>query len=528
MTRRLNRRRFLALTAATTGLGLLKVCAPAATPSSTAAAKAAEAATPAGPKTGGTFTLARTSGVIAFNPVHMNVGHFSYQHALWNTLLHYDANLNPVPELAEKWDFSADGKVMTLKLRQGVKFHSGREFTAEDAKFAIQFGQENERSTMRPLYQTVKQIEVVDRYTIALKGDSVNPGLFDLLDVTYIADKELIKDMAKTAGGTGPFRLDKYLPNDRVEMVANRDYWEKGKPYLDRFVLRQIPDAATLAINLESGAVDAIWDPTLRDMLRLKEAGAKYVVDIGAPGNQVYNLAINTKHEVLKNKKVRQAMAWSIDRARFCKTSLQGLVQPTCLMWPIHSWAHFKDLEGKIGYNLDNAKALLKEAGQEKGFEVELLCSSKMGSAHIEIAQILQADLKKINVNARVADLEQAQYDRRTAKGDIQLMIHTYARSNRDPGTLVTAAKAWYNEKEGGWTHFESPAYDSLRVEMQSTLDQEKRKATARKIQEMMLDECFTNPIAENPRPWAMANYVKGLTYNMDNAPYVGDIWLDR
>jgi len=521
--RNLKRRDFLKIGAAGASLGLLQAYGPGGLVVPTAASAAT-----AGIKRGGTFTMAKTQGIDDFNPMNIRPGHFAHMRAAYNTLAHYDDNLNLQPELAEKWGFSSDGKTFTITLRQGVKFHNGREFTSADVKSTWEFCSINEWVTLRAMYKNIKAVETPDKYTAVFKFDAVFPGTYDIMDTMYIIDKETSGDFGKTAIGTGPFKLDKYVPNDRAEFVANKDYWEKGKPYLDKFVLRQIPDAATLAINLESDAVDAIWDPTLRDMLRLKEAGTKYVVDMGAPANQVYNLAINTKHEVLKNKKVRQAMAWSIDRARFCKTSLQGLVQPTCLMWPAHSWACFKDLEGKIGYNLDRAKALLTEAGLEKGFEVELLCSSKMGSAHIEIAQILQADLKKINVNAKVADLEQAQYDRRTAKGDIQLMIHTYARSNRDPGTLVTAAKAWYNEKEGGWTHFESPAYDSLRVEMQSTLDQEKRKATARKIQEMMLDECFTNPFAENPRPWAMANYVKGLTYNMDNAPYVGDIWLDK
>jgi len=122
---------------------------------------------------------------------------------------------------------------------------------------------------------------------------------------------------------------------------------------------------------------------------------------------------------------------------------LQGMIEPSCLMWPKTSWAYFPDLEGKIGYDLDKARFLLKEAGMEKGFDVELMTSSSRAYGYGELAQMLQADLKKIGVNAKVSDLAPAHYDARMNKGDIQIAAHTYGTVNRDPGSLVTAAKAW-------------------------------------------------------------------------------------
>jgi len=110
----------------------------------------------------------------------------------------------------------------------------------------------------------------------------------------------------------------------------------------------------------------------------------------------------------------------------------------------------------------------------------------------------------------------------------MRMTVLAYARLNRDPGTLVSAAKAWLTDKEGTWTHFESAEYDKMRRELNSTLDQEKRKPICRKIQELALDECFTNPIAYQQRPFAYASYLKGFGYDMDNSPLVADFWLDK
>ncbi|MCL5108657.1 MAG: ABC transporter substrate-binding protein [Chloroflexi bacterium] len=550
--RGLKRREFLRLGAAASALGLLQACSPAAQPAPTTAPKPAETAKPAaqataapaattapaatqapatpkptaGPKKGGTLTVAQTDGLTTFNPFERRWERM--RRALYNGLAKYDDKLNLVPELAEKWTFAPDGKSVTFNLRQGVKYHSGREFTSADAKFSIEYAASDVRTLQRPMYQMVKQVETPDKYTVTFKMATPNAVIYDLIDTMAIIDKETIQDAAKTGIGTGPFKLDTYIPNDRVEFVANKDYWDKGKPYLDRYISRIIPDVSAMTVNLESGAVDCIWRINYHDAIRLRETGGKFVVNTGPKGYSPFDIGMNTKLKPFTDKRVRQAVAHCIDRERFAKTVMQGLVEPSAMIWPPQSWAYFKDMEGKRAYDLDKAKALLKEAGLEQGFETEILTASKRQFGYGELAVMLQADLKKVGINAKVSDVEVAQYDARTQKGDIAILAHQYGRANRDPSATMSAAKAWFTEKNAGWTHFESETYEKLQAQLESTLERDKRVPIARQIQELVLEECFTIPVAEGPQVWAYAGYVKGFGFDLDNSIEIGGIWLDK
>ncbi|MHB1134860.1 MAG: ABC transporter substrate-binding protein [Chloroflexota bacterium] len=528
--------------AATTAAQATATKAPAQVPQTQATAAATAAATKAAtqapaaatkaagePKRGGTLTVGRTATTQSLSPHHSNIGHYAWQLALYDTLAYYDSSLTLQPSLAEKWDIAADGKQVRLKLREGVKFHSGREFTSQDVADSLTEAIADTNTTMRELLAAVKKVDTPEKYVAVLNFDNVYSGVYDLLDAFFIIDKETFADRAKTAIGTGPFKLENYKPRDVMEMVPFKDYWRKGHPYLDKYIVRDIPDASALSIGLEAGALDVIWSPSFTDAVRLKGAGDKFIYDNGARGSIMMDIGLNTTFEPFKKKEVRQAIAWAVDRARFCRTAVQGLSEPTNSIWPAHSWAYFKDLEGKIGYDLERSKALLKLAGMESGFETEILVCSKISPAHLELAVMLQSDFAKIGIKGKVVDVDQAAYNtRHTTKRDIELMIHNYGRAGRDPGTTLTGAKAWYTEEEKGWTRFASPRYTTLKKEALATLDREKRKVTFRQIQELMLDEVPTIVVAELPRPFIYGKHVKGLAYNLDNAVFAGDLWLDK
>ena len=577
----LSRRRFLHATASVVGLGLATACAPISPASPTAApaakapagaapttapaatskpiapvaalaattAPATQAAAPAAgtpavaaptavvaaptaqpaakpaAKRGGTLTFARTSEIQNFNPTYINPGHYPFLRALYNTPVRYDQNVNPVPDLAESFELSKDGLSLKLVMRKGVQFHSGRELTAEDVTFTLDWFKEPKNgSPIRAAVGLVKKVETPDTHTVILGFDAPNPGVFDMLDLLFIVDKTTVDQFANTGGGTGPFKLAEYRPGDIARFVRNPSYFESGKPYLDEFILKQVPDAQAMAIQLESGATDVIWIPNYNDLVRLGQ-DSKFQTSPGAPGAFFWDIAVNTSVPNLSDKRVRQAISYAVDRERFAKTIMLGLVEPTSLNVPRTSWAYFADLEGRHARNVDKAKQLMAEAGHSAGFEAVLLTSSKRAAGMGELAQIVQNDLAQIGIKARIEDVEVAVYEPRNQESRFDLSMHSYGRANKDPGTLYTGAIAWF--PKGSWTKIDDPAYAEMIVKAGSVVDREARKVEYRKISEHVLDQCFTIPICEQPRAFAWNTRVKDFAVTLDNIPIVSDVWMD-
>lgn len=569
MTTKLTRRRFLHATAGAMGIGLMTACAPIAPPAPTAAPAATAPAGPApttapaatskpiapvaapaptqaaaataaptaaaaptpqpavktGPRRGGTLTFARTSEIQNFNPTFINPGHYPFLRALYNTPVRYDQHVNPVPDLAESFELSQDGLSLRLQLRKGVQFHSGRELTAEDVTFTLDWFRDPKNSSpVRAAVNLVKTVETPDKHTVILGFEAPNPGVFDMLDLLFIVDKTTVDQFANGGGGTGPFKLAEYRPGDVARFTPNPNYFESGKPYLDEYILKQVPDAQAMAIQLESGATDIIWIPNYNDLVRLGQ-DPRFQTSPGAPGAFFWDIAVNTSVPNLSDKRVRQAISYAVDRERFARTVMLGLVEPTSLNVPKTSWAYFPDLEGKHARNIDTAKQLMAEAGKSAGFEVVLLTSSKRAAGMGELAQILQNDLAQIGIRARIEDVEVAVYEPRSREGQFDLKIHSYGRANKDPGTLYTGAIAWF--PKGSWTKIDDPEYAAMIQKAGSLVEREARKAEYRKIQEHVLDQCFTIPICEQPRAFAWNKRVKDFAVTLDNIPYVSDVWVE-
>jgi peptide/nickel transport system substrate-binding protein len=507
--------------------------APAAAPSPSPGASPAPASKPAAAapaptgKRGGTLTFARGVDITTFSPTNLNVTTSPFQRALYNTLVHYDLNLNVVPELAESFQVAPDGKSITLKLRRDVKFHSGRGFTADDVEFSVKwFADPKNSSAVRQMAAEVKQVDKPDPYTVTLRFEQLNVSLFDLLDVMFIVDQSMLDKLPTMDGGSGPFRVAEFRPNEFTKMVPFDGYWNKGQPLLNEYILKPVPDAQAMAIQLETGAADVIWLPGFPDVVRLAK-DSKFQTYAGAPGAVFWDIAVNTTSEHLTDKRVRQAISYVLDRERFCRTAMAGLVEATNIPWPKTSWAYHAEFEGRHKRDVDKAKQLMAAAGKQAGFTVSILTSSKRAPGQSELTQILQANLEEIGIKSKIEDVEFAVYEKRNRLSDWDLMVHSYGRANKDPQTLFTGAIAWYARGQS-WTKYNGEEYGKLIDQAGGITDRDQRKAIYKRLTEIILDESFTIVVAEQPRPFVYRNYVKDMRLALDNQPYVGEIWLDK
>lgn len=465
------------------------------------------------------FTMGITASPLTFHPWDM--GQFnSPQHSnCYNRLVQLDRELKPQPDLATSWEFSDGGKVFTMKLREGVKFQNGKELTSEDVRrswLQITEGKfVGSHANLKPLAKLIKDIETPDPYTVKLVYENPNPAVYDFLDLFYIVNMDQWDDHTRMPIGTGPYRLREYVPGDRLVLETNPDYFGE-KPAIGELVFRVIPDPQSLVLNLESGTVDGIIFFPGREVQRLRDKGFNVF-----PANKdgiIFDVLFGVQNEQLKDKRVRQAINMTINRNRFHRVIMAGNGEVRCLPWPEASLAYDAELNKRCEFNPDKAKELLAEAGYPDGFEIEIMTSTQMNSDWVKLAEMLQNDLLRIGITAKVADKDKAGYQAVYRGKSYQLAVHNFGRGNKDPASLFGTATVW--KSEGNTQNYWNEEYDQLIKQAASTLDVDERKRIYRKLNEMVLDEVFIAAVHTNPRWFAHKKEFKNISASVDGFMY--------
>ncbi|MBN1828412.1 MAG: ABC transporter substrate-binding protein [Deltaproteobacteria bacterium] len=504
----LSRREFLLLGGRTAGVLLLLPCpvrAAEALPSSTVAAS-----------TGGVLHYAHLGDFVGFDGHRLHAVSFPMFNLLYNSLVVLDKSGRPQAELADSWRFSGNLRTLTLTLRQGVKFHSGRQLVSEDVKLNIERMQNPANSAnARPLASLVEKIETPDRRTVVLKLGEVSPNIFDLLDLTYIMDPECFSDVTAKGAGTGPFMLESRHPGEPVRFSRFPSYFKTGLPILDEVIVHVPPDPTSMIIGIENGDYDVIERFQAADADRLKHTKGIRVNDVFA--GFISDILINTRQKPFDRNLVRQALSHAVNRQLMIDAAMGGIGQPMCLPFPKSSLAYNTDLEGDCRFDPAESKRLLDKAGLGGGFSFELLISTEVLPASPIQAEILKADLAAIGVQAVIADVGSAEYFARHTTGKYEVALHQFRGANRDPKTLFLSTIPWYTREN--FSNFTSPEYARLVEEAGRTADIERRKALYKKIGKLILDEAFVICIAPAPSLFAFGERVKGLDWNVEGHP---------
>ncbi len=508
--------------------------APVPTTAPTVPATAVVAATPnptvattVTPKTGGTLIWGIGSDIASLDGHLLTSTNYETVFRAYDRLTALDGQGQPQPQLAESWELSSDAKQLKLSLRQGVQFHTGRELTSDDVKWNILRVRDPKVASGSFVGQSgwFSTMDTPDKYTVIATFDAPRPAVFDFFQLLNMVDPVTMQgpDAATKSIGTGPFELVEWSQGDHITFSRNKNYWQSGRPYLDGIQTPIIKDPTAMIAQLESGAIDVADAPLIRDFNRLK-SDPKYQGLVNTQDGQHFILAPNTTVAPFDNKLVRQALRFAIDRQRMNDIALLDVGVPKSLPWLPGSPAYDEAKSNANGFDLDKAAALLNQAGVS-GFEMDLLPLVIFPEIDTYV-QIYQSDLAKIGIAANIVHLDFATWlDQVNNVKYHGMYASSDGRAQLTPLTYLTASAAAnpYKNNEG----FKSDALVALLDQLGGELDPARQKSVLDQINDLYLDESYTDVVASFPTKMLAKGNVRGVDSPLFAAFGVTSAWLD-
>lgn len=357
---------------------------------------------------------------------------------IFDSLYHRDNNMQIIPWLATSYE-NPDELTWRFHLRQGVKFHNGNDFTADDVKFTL--GRLAEDDSVWNARKFVERVEVVDDYTVDIITMEPYAAFMTRVVLWHMTDEEYFEEIgadgfASAPIGTGPFEFVEWVKDERLVLEANPDYWG-GSPRIQTVIFQPIPESATRIAALESGDVDIITavPPEYVD----QAPGGVEIVTV--PGTRAFYLGMNVDVEPFDDVRVRQAMNYAIDVESIIENVLNGLARR--IDNPLLPEAFGYAATPVYSYDLDKARSLLAEAGYPDGFEMELDTQPPLK----EIAEILAGQLSAVGINAKVNIMERAALYAKYEPGGSQTFLTSWGNSEADADGILS--KQFYSKRYG-------------------------------------------------------------------------------
>lgn len=410
-----------------------------------------------------------------------------------------------LPDLAESWTVSEDGKVYTFKLHSGVKFHDGTDFDAGDVKFSLDRARAaDSTNAQKGLFEAIENVEVVDPATVKVTLKRPQGSFLYNMgwgDAVIVAPETAGTNKEKPVG-TGPFKFDSWARGSAIKLVKADHYW--GDPVaLDKVEFRVIPDASAAIPAMLSGDVQAFPNMPVGDGLSQLESDPRFKVVIGSTEGETI-LAMNNKKPPFDNLKVRQAISHVLDRKAIIDGASNGLGTPIGSHFAPHNPAYV-DLTGTYPHDVAKAKELLKEAGFENGFKTTLKLPPPPYAR--DGGQIIASELREIGIDAEIVPLEWADWLKQvfTDKDyDMTIVSHT------EPNDIDIYARKDY------YFNYNNPAFDKVIEELNLTSDEAKRKELYGEAQKILAQDAPVGFLFELPKIGVWDAKLEGM---WDNSP---------
>jgi peptide/nickel transport system substrate-binding protein len=424
---------------------------------------------------------------------------------IYNGLVKYDKNLNIVGDLAESWDISKDNLSVTFHLRKDVKWHDGKPFTARDVMYTYKVIVDPRTPTAYSGdFKLVKEAKIIDEYTFRVTYDApFAPALISwgtsVLPAHLLEGKDITASpLTRKPVGTGRYIFKEWMAGDRVILSANDNYFE-GRPYIDRYITRIIPDSATMFLELKQFGIDMMGLTPLQavrqtDYPKFKREFNKFQY---LSFTYVY-LGYNLKHRFFKEKKVRQAISYAINKQEIIDGVLLGQGVESTGPFKPDMWAYNRNVK-KYEYNTEKALALLREAGFRKGgdsilekdgapFEFTILVNQG-NTVRIQCAELIQKRLSEIGIKVKIRVIEWASFvNEFIDKKNFEAVILGWSIP-QDPDIFDIWHSTKQGKKELNFMSFENKEVDELLVKARHTLNKGERKKYYFRIQEILAEE---------------------------------------
>jgi len=433
---------------------------------------------------------------------------------VYDGLVEYDFNLQPIPSLAESWTVAPDGKSITFKLRPGVKFHDGQPFTSADVQFSIMEVLKKVHPRGINFLKEVAAVETPEIYTAVIKLTEPAPYLMKALSAAdspmlpkHIFEKGDIRnhENANKPVGTGPFKFVEWRRGELIRLDRNPDYWRSGQPYLDRIVVRFIPDAATRTALMENGEAHVAGYGALpySDAKRLSTNSG---IEITTKGYEMFSmmndLTFNTKRPPFDNVKVRQALSYAVDRQFVVDNVFFGFGKPATGQISSNFAASGLYNPNVRDYSqpnaLETANKLLDEAGFPRGangtrFEITLDTLASYGDYYQREAEVIQQNFAKIGVKVTIRSEGLATWLKRAFTDyDFDLTQNGLANLS-DPVLGMHRAVHSRSIRQGSvfanGSRWSSPKTDQLMDAAAKELDTDRRKELYAELQKILAEE---------------------------------------
>jgi peptide/nickel transport system substrate-binding protein len=494
-----------------------------------------------GPADAKTFRFSSSGDINGLDPhVNNEAPTNAMKNNIYETLIFRDYNLKLIPGLATEWKQTGP-TTWRFTLRQGVKFHDGTPFTADDVIFSVKRNQ-HEQGGMRTATLTIKEVRKVDDKTIDIITEGPNPILDQDLTALFIMSKVWAEKNHTTTpvrgivgnesyanvheNGTGPFKLLDRVPDTRTVLVPNPDWWNKKPVHnLTRVEFRPIANAATRVAALLSGEIDMMYPVPLQDIPRIERTAGMKVLQ--GPESRVVFLGMDQWRDELldmpgsgknpfKDRRVRQAVYQAIDIDAIKRVVMRGASVPTALMVGAGVTGYSKELDVRYPFDPDASKKLLAEAGYPNGFTVTLDCPNDRYVNDEPTCQAVVPMLGRVGITVKLnAQTKSKHFDKIGQRSGNNTSFYMLGWGTYDAYDMLYNLVMTVNATPGAGSNnsgrYSNPKVDELTKLIRVEIDPEKRNKLIYDAMKIHKEDFGHIPLFQPPLAWGVRDTVASI-----------------